>query len=171
MSNKYYYLVASLPYLKFGDKPPISKAKFLSECEKWLSEEDISVVISAHLWHRGIENAGIPVLREWDNFNEEKKRQIAHVRTARKSGTQAKIPDPLKEAMEEETPLLIEKALEKIRWDFLEEKSTKHMFDTNWLVLYFLRLQILERLATFDKDEGEIFFYKLCEVSYEKAVG
>ena len=61
----------------------------------------------------------------------------------------------------------MEEALERIRWDFLEGKTAENMFDINWLVLYFLKLQIAERLTTFDKDKGESFFYELCEVKYE----
>ena len=49
MSNKYYYLIASLPYLKFGDQPPIFKAAFITECEKWLSPEDMVLVNSADI--------------------------------------------------------------------------------------------------------------------------
>ncbi|MGB3242016.1 MAG: DUF2764 family protein [Candidatus Omnitrophota bacterium] len=167
MHSKYYYLVASLPYLKFGDGSPISRELFISECEKWLMPEDMGIVTAANLWRGEAAEKGAAVLAEWNDFNEGKRKEEARIRAAKKAKVQVKIPDSLKSAMEKETPLQIEIALEKIRWDYLEEKSAGYMFDVNWLALYFLKLQILERLATFDKDKGESFFYELCEVKYE----
>ena len=168
MHSKYYYLVASLPYLKFAEEPPISSDGFMEECEKWLTPEDMEIVSSANLWRCMPKKKSTAVLAEWDSFNEEKREEVARARAAKKVSGQIKAPDILKDALEKETPLLIEEALERIRWDFLEEKSAACMFDVNWLALYFLKLQIAERLATFDKDKGESFFYELCEVKYEE---
>ena len=56
--------------------------------------------------------------------------------------------------------------LERKRWDFLEEKECDYHFDIAALSLYYLRLQMLERLASFDKEKGRETFGGLCEVSY-----
>ncbi|MFQ5951863.1 MAG: DUF2764 family protein [Candidatus Omnitrophota bacterium] len=154
MSNKYYYLVASLPYLKFEAEPPLSREDFISECEKWLSPEEMKVVLSADLEALKKFDAGLS-------------RELVRVRTERKTTGSFKAGELLKGVMEQENPLLMEKTLEKLRWDFIEDKETEYMFDVSWLAFYFLKLQILERLAGFNKDKGEAYFYELCEVHYE----
>jgi hypothetical protein len=167
MHSKYYYLVASLPYLKFAEEPPISSEVFMAECEKWLTPEDLKTLVSADIKRHFTGEADSTVLAEWKKFDARLREELAKIRAARKLSQQVKAPDFLESVTEKETPLLMEEALERIRWDCLEGKSAEYMFDINWLVLYFLKLQIAERLATFDKDKGESFFYELCEVKYE----
>ncbi len=167
MSNKYYYLGASLPYVSFGDDPPFSREGFIAECEKWLSPADMQALLSADLHCREEKCEGIPLLRRWKSFDAALKAELARIRAAAKKGEGYKTSDILKNIMGKETPLLMERALEKLRWIFIEECSKQYFYDINALASYFLKVQILERLATFNKDEGEKFFYSLCEVKYE----
>ncbi len=52
------------------------------------------------------------------------------------------------------SPLAGENVLNRARWAFLDELETGHHFDMEKLVVYFLKLQILERKASFDKEKG-----------------
>ncbi len=70
------------------------------------------------------------------------------------------------DVFEEPTPLLMERKLEKKRWDFIEEKEFGRYFDINTLILYFLKLQILERLSLFEKEKGKARFERLSEVTH-----
>jgi hypothetical protein len=170
MQNKYYYLVASLPYLKFGGEPPMSSEEFIAECGKWLIDKDMKTVLAAtRSAEQGAEEGS--VLAEWQRFDREVRHELALIRAARRKGEEHRGTDLTKSVLEQENPLLMEKELERIRWSFLEEKSRTYFFDINRLVLYFVQLQILERMAAFDKDKGESYFYKLCEVDYEEAIG
>ena len=96
--------------------------------------------------------------------------RLAAARRAKKNGEEGKKSPRAGQIMSQETPLDMEMSLEKTRWDFLEEKAHGYFFDLNRLIVYFLQLQILERLDVFDKDKGESFFYELCEVDYEKTI-
>ena len=166
MRNKYYYLIASLPFLRFGEDPPLSKMEFLIECGKWLTGKDLKMLYMAD-FTREQTPGGEGILKDWKEFDLNLKRELARIRSAKRSGGAARTPDILKNVMAQETPLLMEEELARIRWGFLEERSTRYFFDTNAVISYFLRMQILERLAKFNKDEGEKIFYKLCEVKYE----
>ena len=108
------------------------------------------------------------ILGEWKDFDGELRGELARVRAAKKGGEEYGGSIATKSILEQETPLLMEKEFEKIRWGFIDDREKSYFFDTNRVILYYLQLQILERLATFDKDKGESFFYKLCEVSYEQ---
>ncbi|MFH1877774.1 MAG: DUF2764 family protein [Candidatus Omnitrophota bacterium] len=171
MAQKYYYLTATLPYLSFGQEAALSRKDFLSECEKWLSPRDLRALVSAdaHCYNDGC--GDVPVLSEWKEFDMEIRRASARVRAAIKKKEEYKVPEILKAVMAAPDPLEMELELEKIRWNFIEDKIPLYFFDLNRLILYYLQLQILIRMSRFNKDKGEIQFYKMCEVKYEKAVG
>ena len=165
--SKHYYLVASLPYLKFGARPPLSTDEFFYECRKWLSSEGIREIELAEVIGERTTGADSAVLREWKDFDMALRMGLAEARAAKKNNEDSRATGEARDVMEEANALLMEKRLAKIRWDFIEEQQVECYFDTNWLVFYYLKLRILERMSTFDKDKGESFFYRICEVQYE----
>lgn len=171
MQNKYYYLVASLSSLQFAGEAPISFHVFLNECGKWLTPGDMEVILAANIKCVPGKCDHTELLAGWKSFEGEVREHLAQAREDRKNKEEFRGEDRIKEIMDQETPLEMEKALERIRWDYLEELAHEHYFDLDWLIIYSLQLQILERLASFNKDEGERYFYELCEVDYEKAIG
>lgn len=168
MSAKYYYLIASLPSLRFAEESSIATAGFIGESKKWLLAGDMQILFSAGLKNMTIEPYDTEVLKEWKRFNFNFKKELALIRQAEKFSKKFQIPEMLKPIFEQGTPLLKETAFENARWQYLDGKSGLYNFDINWLVLYFLKLQISERLAQFSKDEGEKTFYELCGVKHEK---
>ena len=167
MSNKYYYLGASLPYLKLEEGPPITKEGFLSECTKWLNPADLTVL--SNLNEDGFkERAEDPdVIKEWKRFDLALRRDLAQVREARKKSLYEKVPPSVSAILDGADPLLMEKRIARKRWNFLEEKELGNYFDRDVLLLYFLRLQILERLSRFSDEKGEARFEEACEVRYD----
>jgi hypothetical protein len=157
MANKYYYLVASLPSLRLGRKSRITKEAFLYECEKWLTPGDMKYLLSADY------SDGMPPRTENELLNDLRKmdyglrEDLAEIRKAQMRDEPPRVPEWLRPVMDAEDPLKAEMALARIRWDILEERSIENFFDINWLVLYFLKVQMLKRLNTFDKEKGEPF--------------
>ncbi|MFH1837028.1 MAG: DUF2764 family protein [Candidatus Omnitrophota bacterium] len=163
--REYYYLKASLPYLTFNKAPLMSGEDFLTEGRKWMDPKDLKMLERTKLEDHVIRDDETRVSFDWKIFNSEFKKEIA---AARKK-VPGKIPSKrVKRIMKQETPLDSEIMIEKIRWDHLEDKELLFGFDINALIIYFLKLQIAERLASFDKDKGENIFYKSCEVKYGK---
>ncbi len=168
--NKYYYLTTSLPYLRFGSDALISSEEFLCECEKWVSPKEMEFLDGArNPFHEQREKDTL-CLKEWWEFNKELVEELGRFRKNKREGKSGEITETIKFIIDRETPLLMEMAFEKTKWDFLDRKSEEYHFDINWLIFYLLKLQIIERLKIFDKDAGEKIFYKLCEVNYEKTV-
>ena len=168
MTKKYYYLVASLPYLEFNKDIAINKAKFLEECEKWLTPKDFELLSSADICSETAFLGTTDLFRTFKEKDDEITKELAAFREARRRGEEPRVEGNIRIAVEQENPLLMEREIEKIRWDYFEEVKTGHYFDINFLVIYFLQLQLMERLAGFDKDKGESYFYKLCEVNYDQ---
>ena len=167
MPDKYYYLVSSLPHLKFDEGMPIRIEAFLSECEKWLSEKDFAAIKAVNINNFKKNTEDNPVLKKWKKFDLDLKERAAEVRKMFLTETHEKLPPRVKEIFREKNPLEIERLYESMRWDFIEEGEFGHYFDVGILILYYLKLQILGRLETFDKEKGKVVFEKLCEAKYE----
>lgn len=166
MPNKYYYLVASLAYLEFEKTPPITKSEFLSECKKWLDADDFKKLAGIDISDIEIRPRDLPIIKEWKSFDLALRKGLGEIRETRKKSLHEKIPVRFMDVFEEPTPLLMERKLEKKRWDFIEEKEFGRHFDINALALYFLKIQILERLAVFEEEKGKARFERLSEVTY-----
>ncbi|MFH1753600.1 MAG: DUF2764 family protein [Candidatus Omnitrophota bacterium] len=165
MANKYYYLVASLPYLRFEAAPPIAREEFLAECAKWLDAKSLEKLNGIDTKDPAAKIGDSDMVSEWKAFDADLRQDLARVRRARMEGAPERIPAGLKEIFEERTPLAMEKKIERKRWEFLDEKEPEYHFDIYALSLYYMKLQILERLSTFDKEKGREAFEQLCEVS------
>lgn len=170
MGHNYYYLVSSLPYLEFEKEISVSAGDFIFECEKWLGGRDLEILHGVNIDSIGLDVKDSFVVKEWKEFNKGLKEDLAGVRRSKKSLVGEKVSSAYpagsvsryREIFEENTPLLMEKKMERIRWDFIEWYESWYDFDINRLVLYLLKLQILERLAGFNKEKGEKIFDRLC---------
>ena len=164
--NKYYYLISSLPFLEFKQELPFSRQAFLTEAEKWLKPGDFARLKSADIYNLDASRKDLAIVKEYKLFELVLRQRVSEVRIARKSGVEKKPSALVKAVFEQKDPLAMEIALMKIRWDFLDEKQKFYFFDLNWLVIYFLKLQVLERWTGFDKQKGIEVFDKLCEVAH-----
>jgi hypothetical protein len=141
---------------------------FLSECEKWLSKKDLKILKNISIDDLQTDSGDLDIVKKWKNFNASLKSEIKLMRSAVKTHTKELLTENLRNIYEEKNPLLMERRFEKTRWDFLEQNEFFYNFDINSLILYFLKLQILERLLQFNKTEGEKTFEELSEVNYDQ---
>ena len=58
------------------------------------------------------------------------------------------------QAFNADSPLMAEEILNKARWRYLDELEFGHYFDIEILVIFFIKLQILERISSFDAEVG-----------------
>jgi len=63
--DRYYYLIASLPLLKFAEVSFISSGNFITEAEKWLSREDFILLSKVNINNFLINPKDTFMLREW----------------------------------------------------------------------------------------------------------
>jgi len=154
--DRYYYLISSLPLLKFAERPSLTKQDFISESEKWLSGQDLGILSKADINNFIKEKGDTSVLRKYKEFEYILREELVFYRTARKKNVEYKIRRDLDQILKEiNNPLEIEKQILLLRWNFLEEEELEHFFDLDFLIIYNLKLQILERLFIFDKKKGK----------------
>ena len=154
--DKYYYLIASLPLLKFIEQPYIIRKDFLAEAEKWLSREDLIILSSIDINNFIVDKKDASLLKQWKEFEHSTRTELGLFRRARKKDMEYKMRKDLSNIIQEgNNPLEIEKKLLLLRWNFLEELEIGHSFDLGFLIIYYLKLQILERLFSFNKEKGK----------------
>jgi len=162
--TQYYYLVASLPLLLFADPPPFSSRAWLDLCREQVAESDhalLSRISFDALLPRPGDHALWQAYSSWETAL----RNELAVQRARKLGFG---PDPflreapfyvglpamVKEALGAGTPKAVESALDRRRWSCLEELETGTQFGLGRLIVYRLKLLLLERKDRFRPEVG-----------------
>lgn len=154
--DKYYYLIASLPLLKFIELPSQTREDFLAQAEKWLSTEDFILLNRVDINNFFLDQKDTSTLKKWKGFERSIREELAAFRRARRKNIEYKIRrDLIGIIQENNNPLEIERELLLLRWSFLEELEIEHFFDLDFLIIYHLKLQLLERLASFNKEKGK----------------
>lgn len=157
MSGYYTYLIASLPMLQFAGKPPFSFSDFLGLCRGLISEEEIGLLSQVEkiegLVYKG---KGAPTLKRRQEFEVALRNELIKIRAARRHLDADKYlrgdifiePHISRLAISAQRSTSIieaEKILDQGRWNMLEESSCGHYFDFDYLIVYALKLLILER--------------------------
>ncbi len=163
--DKYYYFVSQLPYLKFESEPPFTREEFLEEALKWMTPGDFSALAGANSNKMVFAESRQQVLNEYKDFEYNFRQIIFNYREAVKNDTEVRVSETFWTILTEGNPLEVEKKLSCLKWGFIESLEVSHHFDAAAIILYFLKLQILERLASFNKVKGRKIFDKLCEIS------
>jgi hypothetical protein len=166
LSKNYYYLVASLPYLRYEDKPPLSSEEFRAICSTSLSEGDAALLpyccYDAKVAVDTVQSTGsafvdFHILRERTlNLN------LAFLRSAKlKRPSPAEPPHDVpraeavaKAAFEMEDPLEAETYIDRNRWGALDDVAGTNYFGVNNIFAYLLKLQLLERKQHLDTIKG-----------------
>ena len=172
MSNSYYYLIACLPYLSFHKPQAISILEFSSRCNSYLKKYDFEVIESIISGNPNKAARSLKVVSEWLNWDMELRTELAGLRANAKGldkGLVNGLPEPLDTArlgaktssynlamnvFSTTSPLDADEMLEIARWRRLESLEHGQYFNLEWLAVYCLKLQIMERRRGFDMQIG-----------------
>jgi hypothetical protein len=166
MVQLYPYLVASLPMLHFGMKPPFSFEGFLEVCRDLIPGKDyllLSTLPQAGEYFR--EGKHHRLVQKWIGFDTALRNELARVRASRRHldpaaylrpeghGGSSLAPGVLA-ATAQASPLDAERALDEMRWKALDDLATGHYFDLDLLLTYACKLRILLRWERIRSAEG-----------------
>ena len=155
-SSYYTYLISSLPMLHFGMKPPFSFEKFLQICQDVVSDSDVNQIRTASICGEYPQQSSQVTLKRWQDFDAALRNELVKIRAARRR------VEPLQYLRRSEyvdfslahlainayrNPSLLEAEgmLDQQRWRFLDELAAGHYFDLDFLIVYALKILILER--------------------------
>lgn len=165
--DKYYYLIAQLPFLEFGKKTELSKEDFLQEAKKWLSEKDFSELIKSDIEVLEVKAKNL-FLKNYKKFELGLRKELAGQRKKNQDSQSGQAQEFLNKHLLEGNPLEVEKKLLFYRWQKVEEEEIDFAFSLEAVIAYFLKLQILEKVVEFDREKGIKIFDSLTEVDDEK---
>ena len=137
-------------------------------CCEQLSEGDYSLLAEADLTWRPGQQTAAALLASWWRFDRSLHNELVKLR-ASKRGEEAErylqgetemfaAQDLARIAFSQESPLQAEAMLNRARWSYLDELELGHYFDLEKLIIYYLRLQILERKNSFNREKGTANF-------------
>jgi uncharacterized protein DUF2764 len=161
--DKYFYFVSQLPFLKFLSSPAISKSEFLLDAAKWIPDKNHQSLSKISIDDFEIRKNDCPVVKNYKIFEKNLRQNLVFLRDTSKSSSGYQISGEIKQAVSALNPLEVEKNIFFLRWKFVDDQEKDSFFNLDYIKLYFLKLQILEALAEFDKDKGTIAFDQLCE--------
>ena len=165
----HWYLVSSLPHLRFGDKSPMSAEAFRAACVGWVADDELAVIDAA------LENCE-PVLTgcaaAWWNGEVQLRDAIVRVR-AKNRGTDASrfiqphdgfsvtIEKMVTDAFTRPDPLEQEMEIDRARWSLVDELAVAAPFSFTAILAFAVKVRIAERWTGMDEDEGKANVEKL----------
>ena len=163
--SEYYYFAASLPMLRMDRAVPMSYKAFMSQAAEHLSPRDYKDLQLA-VFSPSEEKASLPIVRDWKSFTTRLQRAVNKARAERLgfSGWECgsdKEMDAKAHEIVDMNPLEGERAMLSLCFDFLSSRETGSPFSSSQLMIYALKLQILERSNAFDREKGRAEFDKL----------
>jgi len=170
MGAYYTYLISSLPTLSFVSRPPFSLEDLFTKCKGLIPEIEIELLRSA--CYKGttfLNPAATGILGKWANFEILLRNELARLRARRKKVDVLKfirLPDDSEAyishiamiAYRSTSIMEAERILDQARWDFLESLSLGHYFDFDFLMVYLLKLKILDRWDKVQQADKEHLF-------------
>jgi hypothetical protein len=175
--GSYYYLIAQLPYLLYGQPAPLSSAAFKSLCEAQLDDEDRALLGYCTLDGGFGFREGFPAFGEepeptssdfingWRSWERALRLHLARLRYQRlkpEGGSPPALPPEgmaaaaatARAALAIDSPLEAELFLDKSRWDTVESLQGIDYFSRNRVFGYLLKLLLMERRSFFKAEEG-----------------
>ncbi len=150
--------------LTYDLSPGLKYRDFMEDCRKWMSPSEWNILTAATLEPSLEGEVPSDVAETFRKWEISLRNELVHLRAAA-MGLEAeqflvkgeRFTDTASlaaHAFKQESPLDAEEALNRGRWQFLENLKVGHFFDLDFLVLYSLQLQILERKSCFVEETG-----------------
>ena len=176
--GSYYYLVSQLPYLIYGQTPPMSADAFRSLARPLLTDKDAVLLDLVgfdpqplkpgdddHSYAENAPASGCNFIDGWREWERSLRLNLAKQRSIKtKRETAAPVEPPVfpadaaavavKAVVAAESPLEGETLIDKARWNAIETLQGSDHFDRNTIFAYLLKLILLERRASFQTDVG-----------------
>jgi hypothetical protein len=187
----YYYFVAQLPSLAYGQEPPMSSVAFRDLAQVQLDAQDAALLDLVGLDPQPtnaaqpayVENApssGCDFIDNWREWERSLRLNLARVRSQRTKREGAAPVDPpvfpgdavntaQQASVSAESPLEAEEFLDRARWGAIERLQGIPYFSRNTIYAYLLKLLILERHASFKAEIGFAEYKSLYASILERA--
>jgi hypothetical protein len=162
----YYFLIAELPAVFYGQPAPMPAESFVELCRNHLEPGDMAVLdtIAGTPDSNTVDAVSAPFLAGWAAWDTALRLNLARARAAklkREGSSPVDAPDypadaagAARTAAGMESPLEAELYLDKARWDYLTELEGYSPFSSYKVFAYYLKLKLCERRSQFNTETG-----------------
>ena len=159
-------------------KLPLTSQEFLTECQRLLTVAEFNLVKQALSDEEN--SAGHPTVRAWKEFYQNLRNEMAWFRATeqnkdpliflrgQRQEEDLAMTTVLVAAAKASDPLAAEKILDLFIWEKLESLGAQHYFDIDQLIVYGLKLKMIERHAVISSKQGLDKFTELKAAAAEK---
>lgn len=172
MGRTYYYFAASLPMLSLEGKLPMTAEFFLEECQRLLDSGDYKLMHALLTQDDPQVKTQNTAGNAWIRFNRSFRNELVWFRAGRLNKDPMPFlrgqrwPDPflaeqIHQAAKTASPLEAQNALDKIVWQFLDELAARQYFNWEFLLVYGLKLKILQRHHAYHSPAGRQALFEL----------
>lgn len=166
MARTYYYFIAALPVLSFGQKPSMTVEEYFQRCDDALHVDDAEAVRSAVMEEVSARSGAAAV---WCRLRHDLKNELAFERAQRagkdparyvrgERSSDSRLKEAAMEALNATDPLEAQRAFDRRAWELLDDLELGHFFDADNAVVYGLRLKILSRYEDIVSSKGKEVF-------------
>jgi hypothetical protein len=158
----YYYLIAQLPLLRYGQPAPLSPEDFLQKYGQFIDKGDMKQLRACSLGVHTGKPSSSALVSKWQARERTLFFTLAKLRAARSGFPMPKgdfaedeaVSAQAKAAFAMEDPLQAEHYLDEGRWKALESFLGMEYFGADVVFAYYIKLLLLARRASFDMDVG-----------------
>lgn len=150
--EQYYYLISSLPSLRWGETPVVDLEQFMALCRQHLNRGDFERLNATTLQPGGKFNFPCrSTAARWRQWDAELRRAMEERRVQQRSGRAASQCQPVHaslavaEIYSHKNPAVREQSLDHLRWKQLDELEFGNYFDLNKLYIYKFKLLLHEK--------------------------
>ncbi len=143
------YLMTSLPSLSLGEAPPITIDEFNDDAKCQLSSRHFKVLQSVDI-QKLESKVGVKSVSSLINSIKE---DLSEVREAKKQNRQAK-PERMPNSLLKGNPMEREMNILHWQWEELQDIEAGKTFTLTEVLVYKLKLQLVERMNSFNKNKG-----------------
>lgn len=150
--------------LDFEVDLPLSLQDFKETCSRLMRDQDLRTILNAVLNSPSIGQSSNLLLMRWYEIEFGLRNELVKLRAKEKGldpeqNLRQEFNNPLlalkaREIFEAEDPLKAEMIFNRTLWDMCDELEVGQMFNLEFLIIYHLRLQILERIKSFIPEKG-----------------
>ena len=144
------YLMTSLPSLTFGQVPPISIDEFNRDAKSQLSAKHFKILESVDIQKINATKGGLENIASLLN---DVQQELSEIRNAKAQKRQPKL-ERLPKTVITGNPLVREEKIMQWQWEELDTIEAGKTFTLTEVLVYKLKLQIISRLHSFDKEKG-----------------
>jgi len=165
MPRLHTYFISSLPVLFFPGKTPVSFEEFILLSEKFIPIQEVEILKKISIsGEYKIKNMP-KVFKKWQDFDISLRNELVKIRSSRRHQNLSKYLRSQEETAFSPVSLVnivrnpalaeVEKGLDLERWHFLDELTFGHYFDLDFLIIYGLKLLLLERWEIIEHADRE----------------